>query len=76
MSFLLIHATIIKKIGITFDVRSTICVLSANKKKTQVGSVVIIRWRMQRWARVNNVISNGFPYHVFNFDEVIMKSPY
>jgi hypothetical protein len=69
------HATIIKEIGTTFDVKSTICLSSANKRKTQVGWVITIRQKMQRWAIANNVLPNGFPYHVPNSDEMIMRSP-
>jgi hypothetical protein len=68
------HTTIITKIGTTLDVRSTMCVLSTNERKTQVGWVVVIRWIMQKWAKTNNAPPNGFFYCVPNFDEMIMRS--
>ncbi len=64
-----------QSIGTTSDARPTICVPSSNEGKTQVRWVVVIGWKVRKWTRANNVLLNGYPCHVLDFDEMIMKSP-
>ncbi len=53
-----------------------ICVSSAKEGKTQVGWVVVVRRRVQRWARTNNVPPNRSRCYVFNSNKMTMKSPW
>jgi len=63
-----------KKQGTTFNAGLTICVSSTNKGKTQVGWVVVVGQRVQRWARTNNVPPNGSPCCVRDSNKMIMRS--
>jgi hypothetical protein len=58
-----------KKIGTTFDVGLIICVLATNEGKTQARWVVVVGQRMWKWAKTNNILPNGSPYHVL----ILMK---
>jgi hypothetical protein len=51
-----------------------ICVSSPNARKTQVRLDVTIKWKAQKWAKIN-VPPNGSPCHVPNPNKMIMKSP-
>ncbi len=64
-----------KKVRTTFSVGPTICVSSSNERRTQVGWVVAIGWKVQKWTKTNNVIPIRSPCHVLDFDEMTMKSP-
>jgi len=49
-----------KNARITFNARPNICVSFTKEGKTQIKWVVIVRRITRRWAKVNNVPSNGF----------------
>ncbi len=66
--------TIVKKTKTTSDVGPIICVSSPNARKTQVRLDVTIKWKAQKWAKIN-VPPNGSPCHVPNPNKMIMKSP-
>jgi hypothetical protein len=53
-----------KNVGTTYNVGPIICVSSSKKMKTQVGWVIVVRWRAWRWTKANNTPPNGSPYHV------------
>jgi len=63
-----------KKIGNTSNARPTMCVSSANEGKTQVRWVVAVKQKVRKWASANNTPSKGSPYHVLDWNEMIMKS--
>jgi hypothetical protein len=63
-----------KKIGNTFEARPIMCVSFANEGKTQVGWIVVVGWRVQRWTSVNNTPPEESPCCVSDLDEMIMKS--
>ncbi len=60
--------------GNTFEVRLTMCIAFANERKTQVEWVVVVGWRMWKWASANNIPLKGCPWHVLDLDEMTMKS--
>jgi hypothetical protein len=58
-----------------FKVGPTMRVSFSNEGKTQVGWVVTIGQKAQRWANINNTPPKGSPCHVPYSDEMTMKSP-
>jgi hypothetical protein len=56
-----------KKIRTSSNARHIICISPANKGKTQIGWIIIIGQKMQRWAKTNNVPPNGSPCHEPNY---------
>jgi hypothetical protein len=56
-----------KKVGITFEIRHTICISSMSEGKTQVGWVVVVRWTTRRCANANDApLSPRISYCVSN----------
>jgi hypothetical protein len=49
------------------------CVSSPNEGKTQVKWAGIVRRRVWRWISANNIPPKGFPCHVQDLDEMIVR---
>jgi hypothetical protein len=50
------------------------CVSSANERKTQIGWVVVVGWKAQKWTNVNNYPWKRSPCCILDSDEMVMKS--
>jgi hypothetical protein len=58
-----------------FEIGPTMCISSTNVGKTQVGWVVVVGQKVQKWANANNTPPNGSPCQVPNSNEMTMRSP-
>jgi hypothetical protein len=63
-----------KHIGTTSEAWLTMCISFANEGQTQVGWVVIVGWRMQKWTNVNNTPPKGSLCHLPHLNEMTVKS--